>query len=121
MFKSIFNPFLSTIFAIFSQKSYLNRKIICFSLVSLLCGWKRQEDIFKQQVYIYFPFLWQITSKLNWLLAVPDYQHISQNPIRILFVSASWQQITSKLNYVRRGMRLHCQNDLFVPVMTPNS
>ena len=32
LFKSIFNPFLSAIFVVFSQKSHLNRKIICFSL-----------------------------------------------------------------------------------------
>ena len=30
--KSIFNPFLSAIFVVFSQKSHLNRILVCFSL-----------------------------------------------------------------------------------------
>ena len=88
IFKSIFNHVLSAIFAICSQILHLNRKIICFSLVSLLCGWKCQEVVSQQHVYIHFPFL---------------------------------RQITSKLNYARRGMLLRCQNDLFVPVMMSNT
>jgi hypothetical protein len=70
---------------------------------------------------LYYLFLWQITSKLNLILIVADYQRIRQICIRILIVSASCQQITSKLNYARRGMRLRCQNDMFVPVIMPNS
>jgi len=49
-------------------------------------------------------FLWQITSKLNLFIIITDYQHIRHVCIRILIVSASCQQITSKLNYARRGM-----------------
>ena len=70
---------------------------------------------------LYYLFLWQITSKLNLILFITDYQHIRQICIRILIVSASCQQITSKLNYARRGMRLHYKNDLFVQVTTPNT
>ena len=70
---------------------------------------------------LYYLFLWQITSKLNLILFISDYQHIRQICIRILIVSASCQQITSKLNYARRGMRLHYKNDLFVQVTTPNT
>ena len=66
-------------------------------------------------------FLWQITSKLNLILIVADYQRIRQIFIHILIVSASCQQITIKLNYARRGMRLRCQNDLFVPMITTNT
>ena len=53
---------------------------------------------------LHYLFLWQITSKLNLILIVADYQHIRQICIRILTVSASCQQITDKLNYARRGM-----------------
>ena len=53
---------------------------------------------------LYYLFLWQITSKLNLILIVADYQHIRQICIRILIVSAIGQQITSKLNYARRGL-----------------
>ena len=53
---------------------------------------------------LHYLFLWQITSKLNLILIVADYQHIRQFCIRILTVSASCQQITSKLKYARRGM-----------------
>ena len=70
---------------------------------------------------LYYLFLWQITSKLNLILIIADYQYIRQICIRILIVSASCQQITSKLDYARRGMRLHCKNDLFVQVTTPNT
>ena len=70
---------------------------------------------------LYYLFLWQITSKLNLILIIADYQCIRQICIRILIVSASCQQITSKLNYARRGMRLRCQNDLFVQVTMPNT
>jgi len=70
---------------------------------------------------LYYLFLWQITSKLNLILIIADYQHIRHIYIRILIVSASCQQITSKLNYARRGMRLSCQNDLFVPMITTNT
>ena len=70
---------------------------------------------------LYYLFLWQITSKLNLILIVTDYQYVRYIYIRILIVSASCQQITSKLNYARRGMRLRCQNDLFVPMITPNT
>ena len=42
---------------------------------------------------LYYLFLWQITSKLNLILIVADYQHIRQICIRILIVSASCQQI----------------------------
>ena len=66
-------------------------------------------------------FLWQITSKLNLILIVVDYQYVRHIYIRILIVSASCQQITSKLNFARRGMRLRCQNDLFVPMITTNT
>ena len=41
-------------------------------------------------------------------------------PVKELYYLFIWQ-ITSKLNYARRGMRLRCQNDLFVQVMTPNT
>lgn len=70
---------------------------------------------------LYDLFLWQITSKLNLILIVVDYQYIRQICIRVLIVSASCQQIASKLNYARRGMRLRCQNVLFVPMITPNT
>ena len=53
---------------------------------------------------LYYLFLWQITSKLNLILIVANYQHIRQICIRILIVSAIGQQITSKLNYARRGL-----------------
>ena len=53
---------------------------------------------------LYYLFLWQITSKLYLILIVADYQHIRQICIRILIVSAIGQQITSKLNYARRGL-----------------
>ena len=46
---------------------------------------------------LYYLFLWQITSKLNLILIIADYQHIRHIYIRILIVSASCQQITSKL------------------------
>ena len=49
-------------------------------------------------------FLWQITSKLNLILIVADYQYIRQICIRILIISASCQQIISKLKYARRVM-----------------
>ena len=70
---------------------------------------------------LYYLFLWQITSKLNLILIIADYQYIRQICIRILIVSAIGQQLVSKLNYARRGMRLHCKNDLFVQVTTPNT
>ena len=70
---------------------------------------------------LYYLFLSQITSKLNLFIIIIDYQHIRRICIRILIVSASCQQITSKLNYARRGMRLRCQNDLFVPMITTNT
>ena len=70
---------------------------------------------------LYYLFLWQITSKLNLILIIADYQYVRQICIRILIILASCQQITSKLNYARRGMRLRCQNDLFVPMITPNT
>ena len=70
---------------------------------------------------LYYLFLWQITSKLNLTLIVADYQRIRQIYIHVLIVSASCQQITGKLNYARRGMRLRCQNDLFVPMITTNT
>jgi len=53
---------------------------------------------------LYYLFLWQITSKLNLILIVADYQHINQIYFRISFISAICQQITSKLNYARRGL-----------------
>ncbi len=53
---------------------------------------------------LYYLCLWQITSKFNLILIVADYQHIRQIHIRILIVSASYQQVTGKLNYARRGM-----------------
>lgn len=70
---------------------------------------------------LYYLFLWQITSKLNLFIIVTDYQRIRHIYIRILIVSASCQQIISKLNYARRGMRLRCQNDFFVPMITTNT
>ena len=45
---------------------------------------------------LYYLFLWQITSKLNLILIIADYQHIRHIYIRILIVSASCQQIPSK-------------------------
>lgn len=53
---------------------------------------------------LHYLFLWQITSKLNLFAIIIDYQYVRQICIRILIVSASCQQITSKLNYARRGM-----------------
>ena len=41
-------------------------------------------------------------------------------PVKELYYLFIWQ-ITSKLNYARRGMRLRCQNDLFVQVTTTNT
>ena len=70
---------------------------------------------------LYYLFLSQITSKLNLFIIITDYQYIRHVCIRILIVSASCQQITSKLNYARRGMRLRCQNDLFVPMIMANT
>ena len=66
-------------------------------------------------------FLWQITSKLNLVLIVFDYQYVRYIYIRILIVSASCQQITGKLNYARRGMRLRCQNVLFMTAKIANT
>ena len=42
---------------------------------------------------LYYLCLWQITSKLNLILIISDYQCISHICIRILIVSASCQQI----------------------------
>ena len=42
---------------------------------------------------LYYLFLWQITSKLNLILIVADNQCIRQICIRILIVSANYQQI----------------------------
>ena len=42
---------------------------------------------------LYYLFLWQITSKLNLIPIVVDYQYIRQICIRILIVSAIGQQI----------------------------
>ena len=41
-------------------------------------------------------------------------------PVKELYYLFLWQ-ITGKLNYARRGMRLRCQNDLFAPMITPNT
>ena len=70
---------------------------------------------------LYYLFLSQITSKLNLFIIITDYQHIRRICIRILIDSASCQQITSKLKYARRGMRIHNKNDLFVQVKQPNT
>ena len=50
----------------------------------------------------YYLSLWQITSKLNLILIVADYQCIRQICIRILIVSANYQQINlcSKRNAI---------------------
>ena len=48
---------------------------------------------------LYYLFLWQITSKLNLILIVADYQRIRQICIHVLIVSTSCQQITIKFNY----------------------
>ena len=66
---------------------------------------------------LYHLFLWQITGKLNLILIIADYQYVSN----MLFHFCTSQQITGKLNYARRGMRLRCQHDLFVQVTTPNT
>ena len=51
---------------------------------------------------LYYLFLWQITSKLNLILIIADYQCIRQICIRILIVSANYQQINlcSKRNAI---------------------
>ena len=51
---------------------------------------------------LYYLFLWQITSKLNLILIVADYQCIRQTCIRILIVSANYQQfnLCSKRNAI---------------------
>ena len=41
-------------------------------------------------------------------------------PAKELCYLCLWQ-ITSKFIYARRGMRLRCQNDLFVPMIAPNT
>ena len=70
---------------------------------------------------LYYLFLWQITSKLNLILIVADYQRIRQICIHVLIVSESCQQITIKLNYARRGMRVRCQNVLFMTAKIANT
>ena len=85
-------PILTT----FSREACLGR-IKYLPLLALSCS----EIPVKE---LYYLFLWQITSKLKLILIVADYQYIRQICIRILIVSAIGQQITSKLNYARRGL-----------------
>ena len=61
----------------------------------------------------YYLSLWQITSKLNLILIIADYQCIRQICIRILIVSANYQQINlcSKRNAITLPKWLVCVND----------
>ena len=112
-FKCIFCEKIAKI----ALKSKNNMIFACFLTV-----WMEASRRHFQTACLYpLLFLRQINSNLNLLLTVADYQHIRQICIRILIVSASCQQITSKLNYAQRGMRLRCQNGLFVSAMMPNT
>ena len=65
----------------------------------------------------YYLSLWKITSKLNLILIIADYQYVSYICIRILIVSANYQQINlcSKRNVITLS------KDLFVPMIAPNT
>ena len=49
----------------------------------------------------------QVTGKLNLFSITTDYQHVSEIPFRFWHVSASYQQVTGKLNLCPDGNILH--------------